>query len=129
MKLTLSTLLLWTSLLFLNLNLITESLTNNHSRPSAKYNLLQCFDHVWGTQVCITLMTTFFNLLQLSRPRFEGFFFFSKLSRPLFQFGWLPFHRSLRKFSIVEGAWFYFSKFSFLFHLKNLHTKDVKLKF
>ena len=30
---------------------------------------------------------------------------------------------------IIKGARFYFSKFSFLFHLKNHHSKDVNLNF
>ena len=31
--------------------------------------------------------------------------------------------------SYIKGAWSYFSTFSFLFHLKNHHSKDVNFKF
>ena len=37
--------------------------------------------------------------------------------------------KTLFLFCHLKGAWSYFSKFSFLFHLKNHHSKDVNSKF
>ena len=42
--------------------------------------------------------------------------------------GWRGF-KDYDKLSWFKGAWSYFSKFSFLFHLKNHHFKDVNWEF
>ena len=49
--------------------------------------------------------------------------FFSRIDAIFF------YYNIWNSFASVQDAWSYFSKFSFLFHLKNHHYKDVNLKF
>ena len=115
----------------LPLNKVYNGWTIYKNMPSFQVNISSATVHTMTTQythlgVTTCLYTFYIYCLQNQRKRPYSCFL---LSPSHFHIAEIRSYKSVHQIKCLKGARSYFSKSSFLFHLKNHHSKDVYFKF